>query len=129
MALAHQHLILRAAVQSPPKCRTLIEDWLRLLVQEVDMKILMGPYSVYSEMIGNRGLTAACIIETSHCVLHSWDEEFPAMLQLDLYSCKCFEVDTIIGMLDVFEPVWVHYKMFDRDYNITLTGENYLTSF
>jgi S-adenosylmethionine/arginine decarboxylase-like enzyme len=38
---------------------------------------MMGPYVKYSHMVGNRGITGAAIIETSHIVMHVWDEPEP----------------------------------------------------
>jgi S-adenosylmethionine/arginine decarboxylase-like enzyme len=51
-----------------------IVDWMRDFVESIGMKILMGPFAKYLDIPGNRGLTVAAIIETSHIVLHSWDE-------------------------------------------------------
>ena len=59
--LEHKHLIIRAELKNPPKCAEAIQDWMKLLVDKIDMKILMGPYAVYSDMVGNQGLTAVTI--------------------------------------------------------------------
>lgn len=82
------------------------------------MKILMGPLATYSEMLGNRGMTAAAIIETSHVVLHTWDECDPAILQLDVYSCSPFSIDFIISELDFFSPTKIEYKFLDREHSL-----------
>ena len=66
--LEHKHLIIRAELKNPPKCAEAIQDWMKVLVDKIGMKILMGPYAVYSDMVGNQGLTAVTIIETSHIV-------------------------------------------------------------
>ena len=71
--LEHKHLIVRAELNNPPKCTSAIDLWMRRLVEQIGMKILMGPYSVYSDMVGNQGLTAVTIIETSHIAMHVWD--------------------------------------------------------
>ena len=78
--LFHKHLIIRAEVNEPPTSELSIIDWMERLVEEIDMKILMGPYAKYHDVVGNRGLTAVTIIETSHIALHVWDEEEPALL-------------------------------------------------
>ena len=75
--LEHKHLIIRAELNNPPTCVEAIQDWMKVLVEKIGMKILMGPYAVYSDMIGNRGLTAVTIIETSHIAMHVWDEDEP----------------------------------------------------
>ena len=72
-----------------------VRDWLKSLVNDLGMKIMMGPIAGYSPVEGNRGLTAAVVIETSHIVLHVWDEEQPAMMQLDVYTCGELNPDVI----------------------------------
>src|SRR5210317_1444217 len=85
--LVHKHLIVRAEVLSPPSDEKLVSEQVRSLIESIGMKILMGPYAKYVNMEGNRGLTVATIIETSHVVMHTWDETDPAVIQLDVYTC------------------------------------------
>lgn len=118
--LEHKHLIVRAELTSPPQCTTSIEKWMSDLVEAIDMKILMGPYSVYSDMVGNRGLTAVTIIETSHIALHVWDEVTPALAQLDVYTCSKLDVYDVFKAIEQWDPVSVEYKYIDREYNLTL---------
>ena len=66
MLLEHKHLIVRAEIHHPPCNPSAMDDWMRQLVQDIRMKVLMGPFSVYSDMPGNQGLTSVTIIETSH---------------------------------------------------------------
>jgi S-adenosylmethionine/arginine decarboxylase-like enzyme len=82
------------------------------------MKILMGPYAKYCDMVGNRGLTVATIIETSHIVMHSWDECSPHMIQLDVYTCGAFDPKTVLSWLQQYDPVKVEYKYLDREQNL-----------
>ena len=117
--LHHNHLVVRAEMNNPPKCTNEMSLWVKNLVDKIGMKILMGPYVVYSEMEGNRGLTAVAIIETSHVAFHFWDEVNPALAQVDIYSCSKFELSDIFESLQVFEPVKVEYKYIDRDHNLT----------
>ncbi len=118
--LEHKHLIVRAELNNPPKCTSAIDLWMRRLVEQIDMKILMGPYSVYSDMVGNQGLTAVTIIETSHIAMHVWDEVDPALMQLDVYTCSTLNIDDVFKALEQFEPVKVEYKYIDREYGLTL---------
>lgn len=113
MLLVHELMVIRAEVNKPPKDTHRIEDWLRELVAALNMKILMGPFSVYSEMEGNKGLTATCIIETSHIALHVWDECDPGMLRLDVYSCAPVNPQVVLQSLEEFEPIHVDYKFMD----------------
>jgi len=118
--LEHKHLIVRAELNNPPKCTSAIDLWMRKLVDQIGMKILMGPYSVYSDMVGNQGLTAVTIIETSHIAMHVWDEVDPGLMQLDVYTCSTLNIEDVFKALEQFEPVKVEYKYIDREYGLTL---------
>lgn len=118
--LEHKHLIVRAELNNPPKCTTSINQWMERLVKKIDMKILMGPYSVYSDMVGNQGLTAVTIIETSHIAMHVWDEVDPALMQLDVYTCSTLNIEDVFNALEQFEPTKVEYKYIDREHQLTL---------
>lgn len=118
--LEHKHLIIRAELTNPPQCAEAIQDWMRLLVDKIGMKILMGPYAVYSDMVGNRGLTAVTIIETSHIAMHVWDEVEPALMQLDVYTCSKLNIDDVFDALQQFYPLHVEYKYIDREHELTL---------
>jgi S-adenosylmethionine/arginine decarboxylase-like enzyme len=72
--LVHKHLIVRAEAKNPPMDEATLTEWFKKFIDEIGMKVMMGPYVKYSHMIGNRGITGAAIIETSHIVMHIWDE-------------------------------------------------------
>lgn len=112
--LVHHHLVIRANVNKPPIDPEYIDTWMCTLIKDIGMNILMGPYSVYSEMIGNRGLTSVAVIETSNICLHCWDEESPGVLQLDVYSCSEFSIETVFKAMQEFEPIHIDYKFLDR---------------
>lgn len=118
--LEHKHLIVRAELNNPPKCTSSINLWMGDLVDRIGMKVLMGPYSVYSNMEGNQGLTAVTIIETSHIAMHVWDEVSPALMQLDVYTCSSLNIADVFEALEQFEPVKIEYKYIDREYELTL---------
>ena len=118
--LEHKHLIVRAELNNPPQCTADIETGMRSLVEAIDMKILMGPYSVYSDMVGNRGLTAVTIIETSHIALHVWDECEPALAQLDVYTCSALNIQDVFDAIQSWNPTKVEYKYIDRENQLTL---------
>ncbi|WP_202818639.1 S-adenosylmethionine decarboxylase [Brucella pituitosa] len=118
--LVHKHLIIRAEISNPPS-ESQVDDtvvWLKSLIQKINMKILMGPYATYSHVQDNRGITVAAIIETSHVVLHTWDESSPAILQLDVYSCAPFPLESIFSSLEFFSPSKVEYKFLDREHSL-----------
>lgn len=90
------------------------------LIDMIDMKLLMGPFAKYVEVEGNRGLTVASIIETSHVVLHSWDEESPAVVQLDVYTCSSLEPSVVFDWLQRYKPITIQHKFIDREFDITI---------
>jgi len=116
--LEHKHIIIRAEVKNPPKDEMMAVESLKDLIEQIDMKLLMGPYAKYVEMEGNRGLTVAAIIETSHVVLHSWDEVEPAIIQLDVYTCGAFNPNTVFDWLQRFGVVKADWKYIDREFDI-----------
>ena len=108
--LEHKHLIIRAEVEKPPLDMEYMKGWLSALIDRLGMKIMAGPFGGYSPIEGNRGLTIGAIIETSHVVLHSWDEEYPYMLQVDVYSCSDVVPGIVFEAIEEFKPVHVDYK-------------------
>ena len=119
MALVHKHIIIRAEVLNPPKAEYETCDKVKNLIDQIGMKILMGPFAKYCEMQGNRGLTVATIIETSHIVMHSWDEKIPANIQLDVYTCGEFNPESVFNWLQQFNPTKIDYKYLDREHGLT----------
>ena len=116
----HKHLIVRAEVSRPPMNEEDAKKSIVELIDMIDMKLLMGPFAKYVEVEGNRGLTVASIIETSHVVLHSWDEESPAVVQLDVYTCSGLEPSVVFDWLQRYEPIKIQHKFIDREFDITI---------
>ena len=129
--LVHKHVIIRAEVLSPPTDEKLVSDSVRDLIERIGMKLLMGPYAKYVTMPGNRGLTVAAIIETSHIVMHTWDECDPAMIQLDVYTCGPFDPEIVFDWLKQYMPTHIDHKYIDREFGIneisTKRPHNYST--
>ena len=118
--LVHKHLIIRAEAKNPPVDETILTEWFKKFIEEIGMKVMMGPYVKYSHMIGNRGITGAAIIETSHIVMHVWDEPDPALLQFDVYSCGEFDPETICNKIKKdFNTTKIEYKFLDRENNLS----------
>jgi S-adenosylmethionine/arginine decarboxylase-like enzyme len=117
--LVHKHLIVRAEAVSPPMDEEFLRRWLEKFIEEIGMKVMMGPYVKYSNMVGNRGITGAAIIETSHIVMHVWDEPDPALLQFDVYSCGEFDPETICEKIKKdFNTTKIEYKFLDREHDL-----------
>jgi S-adenosylmethionine/arginine decarboxylase-like enzyme len=114
--LVHKHLIVRAEAINPPMDEEFLRRWLEEFISEIGMKVMMGPYVKYSNMVGNRGITGAAIIETSHIVMHVWDEVSPALMQFDVYSCGEFDPETICNKITKdFIVERLNYKFLDRE--------------
>jgi S-adenosylmethionine/arginine decarboxylase-like enzyme len=97
--LKHKHLLIRAEVKNPPKTEEQIINWMNNLIAKIDMNILAGPYASKVSKKGNKGISGVAIIDTSHVGIHTWDETDPALVQLDVYSCKEFNKIDINGLL------------------------------
>ena len=114
--LVHKHLIVRAEAKNPPMDEAVLTEWFKKFIEEIGMKVMMGPYVKYSHMIGNRGITGAAIIETSHIVMHIWDEVSPALMQFDVYSCGEFDPEVICKKIRKdFEITKIEYKFLNRE--------------
>tara|TARA_B100000941_G_scaffold290462_1_gene272550 strand:- start:2838 stop:3203 length:366 start_codon:yes stop_codon:yes gene_type:complete len=118
--LQHKHLIVRSEITNPPTGEDQIVGWAKKLIEDIGMKIMMGPYAKYCNMQGNRGITCVTIIETSHVAIHVWDEQSPALLQLDVYTCSDLNKELVFDALKQFDPVKTDYKYLDRDKNLNL---------
>ena len=118
MILVHKHLLLRAQINKPIINEKVATTFLEHLVSEINMKIMFGPVARYCDMPGNKGVTAFAIIETSHVAMHIWDEDMPALLQLDVYSCAEMDANKIINIVkSKFESTKIEYKFLDRENN------------
>ena len=127
MQLEHKHLVLRAEIADCPKEEALHEilEWMKQLINKIDMKLMQGPSITYVDQPGNRGTTCMALIETSHIVIHIWDETNPGLLQLDIYSCKEFELELVVAHLEeYFNVSKMQYKFLDRTTNMTIIDEN-----
>ncbi len=115
--LIHKHLLIRAEVKKPLATEEDTVTWMNNLINKINMNILAGPYSSRVTKKGNKGLSGVAIIDTSHIGIHTWDEPQPALVQLDVYSCKEFKKTDVLECLETFEPIIVEYKYFDRETN------------
>jgi len=118
MELDHKHLLLTAYVKNPPRKEQHLNTWLAETVDAISMKIVCGPTSKYVDTLGNEGLTGSVNIETSHLSIHIWDSVSPAMIKMDVYSCKCFEPSIIIEKLKEFDLVSFDATLIDRNSDI-----------
>lgn len=125
----HKHAIIRCITNKTPTDPKYMKEWLCNLVDDIGMKLIEGfgenVIAGYCNSVpGNRGLTVIGIIETSHIALHTWDEESPGLMQLDVYTCGKLNITTIINSLREFDLVDLEYKIFDREYRLIEVKNN-----
>ena len=114
--LVHKHLIVRAEAIRPPVDEEQLKTWMLDFIESINMKVMMGPYVKYCSMEGNRGITGIAVIETSHIVMHVWDEPNPALMQFDVYSCGNFNHTNICKkIMDDFNIHKIEYKYLNRE--------------
>ena len=126
MKLEHKHLLIRAEVIDCPMRDDLgyVLSWMNNLIDKIDMKLMQGPNITYVDQEGNRGITCMALIETSHIVLHIWDEQSPGLFQLDVYSCKSFDLNIVLNCLnESFKISKIQYKFLDRKSDLILIDE------
>lgn len=118
VTLNHQHAII--SFQAPATAKLLSELTGQILLSELvkllDMNKLMGPYTIRCDTVGNEGVTGVVVIETSHCSFHAWDE---GLVQMDLYSCKDFDVKKIVDYLAHFFSIdysSIRFQKIDRNW-------------
>jgi len=84
------------------------------------MNIIKGPYASYVNKEGNRGVTGVVMIETSHIAIHVWDEETPALVQCDVYSCAEFSSNEVLAEFVPMDVVKLDHILLDRASSIEL---------
>ena len=114
--IQHKHLLINATIKNPIREEAYAIYLLTKLVKKIDMKIIKGPFAQYVEAVGNRGMTATVIIETSHIAFHIWDEQDPAVIKFDLYTCGSLDSATVLSMLDEqFGFISIEWMVLDRE--------------
>tara|TARA_R100001082_G_C4322216_1_gene141660 strand:- start:380 stop:745 length:366 start_codon:yes stop_codon:yes gene_type:complete len=108
----HYHLILMGNYADNLD-EKILKFLVETIVKTINMNILGGPYIHYSNVKQNEGYTVLTAIDTSHISIHTWNTgEF----QFDLYSCKQFNVESIIHILEEFSVYNIKTNFFERDY-------------
>jgi len=124
--LVHKHLLVRAEVNSPPlfKDGERLNNEIKSLIKAIDMNILSGPHTKWSDVEGNEGYSSVAIIDTSSITFHSWKD---GVIQLDVYSCKDFAIKKVFMWLAQFDLEKVDYKYLDRDKGFKNLDDNELS--
>ena len=111
----HNHLLVNATFEKTPFTNIdFTKSWIRQLVKEINMEILYAPRAVRCDKKDNEGISAFCLITTSHISLHSCEESDPNLVQLDIYSCKYFDKDVVLKYISNLKPKSLGYKFLDR---------------
>jgi S-adenosylmethionine/arginine decarboxylase-like enzyme len=118
----HQHLLVKAWVETPPKEIEILNKWFVDLVQKVGMNVVAGPTSVYVNEPGNEGLTGTVTLATSHASVHIWDDTKPGMVQFDIYSCKYFALSDVLEQFEEWGLIKAEWLMIDRNKTPTITS-------
>lgn len=130
--LKHKHLILALECKYPPKDAEEMKAFISFMIKRVDMNIAKSaelkenPMAYYCGCPGNEGTTGVGILETSHMAVHAWDSEYPAKVQIDLYSCKEFDVSSVIDLCNSFSILNGTYMVIDRDTELKVIEEGTL---
>lgn len=97
--------------------RDSLSDWITDLVAQINMNILYGPISIYSDTTNNEGFTAFVIIDTSHIAVHTWDAT--GRIEIDIYTCKDFDKEiALTKVLELCESA--EYLEIDRTNGLKL---------
>ena len=127
MSIEHKHILINAKITDPLDTYQEAVDFLDDLVESIGMKKLMGPLASYVTTPGNQGVTAIVGIETSHIAFHIWDEEMPARLQFDLYTCGPLDKDIVMNKVkERFGVLSADYRIYDRETGFVLLEEGTL---
>ncbi len=98
--IIHHHLIYQAKVGRSDlgkDAEEILRTFLLDLIKEIDMQILIEPVFKFSH---NDAWTGLMGIITSHISFHYWTIE--QYVQLDIYSCKEFDIEKTKTFLDNF---------------------------
>ena len=114
----HLHLLVKGYIKTPPQTENVLNEWFTQLVNNVGMKVVAGPTSVYVNEPGNEGITGTVTLATSHASIHVWDAQNPAMFQFDLYSCSDFTPTQVLDHIDEwFVLNEAYWQFIDRNQN------------
>ena len=119
--LQHKHLLLKGYIKHIPTNLDAIsiKIWMERFIKSNGMQLQCEPIVSYVHDKGNRGMTACCLLKTSHMAFHIWDEQDPALMQFDFYTCGEMNADEIFKKLNIkFHFLKYEYMIVDREKNV-----------
>jgi S-adenosylmethionine/arginine decarboxylase-like enzyme len=112
----HKHLLVFAKINKFPNEDEdkIVTNFMKNLVDKIEMKLISGPIAEYVKDQGNVGWTSALLLSTSHAAMHIWNEW--GTMQLDVYSCKEFDERKVITFLkETFDATMIKHRVINRD--------------
>lgn len=127
----HQHLLVRGFCKKPFIKVEELNEWFKSLVNNIDMVVVAGPTTIYVNEEGNEGITGTVTLATSHASIHIWDRLEKPLFQFDIYSCKNYDIQTIINHLNVMEVLDFEWLDIDRNNGLQVKnhGKGYGTTY
>ena len=119
--LQHKHLLLKGYIKHIPTNLDAIsiKIWMERFIKSNGMQLQCAPIVSYVHDKGNRGMTACCLLKTSHMAFHIWDEQDPALMQFDFYTCGEMDASEIFKKLNIkFHFLKYEYMILDREKNV-----------
>lgn len=109
----HMHMIVTAKIDHASVPGHVLKEWIEDVVHSVNMKVISGPHVVYSDVKDNEGWTGIAVLDFSHISVHLWPND--NLIEFDLFSCKDFDVNTVIDHLRFFGLIDYSVKIINRD--------------
>ena len=121
--LHHIHLIATVHALHPIDDVDTFNIWMQELIDLVDMQTFIAPVTKRcDEPPFNIGCSSHAMLTTSHCSAHSFlKADGSGVINFDLYSCKCFDVEKVLAHFEIMAPTSINYMVIDRnDGNIVI---------
>ena len=119
--MQHKHLLLKGHIRQVPTKSNAIQMkvWMERFIKSNGMQLQSEPIVSYVHDKGNRGMTACCLLKTSHMAFHIWDEQDPALMQFDFYTCGELDFGELFKKLNIkFYFYDYQYMILDREKNV-----------
>jgi S-adenosylmethionine/arginine decarboxylase-like enzyme len=130
--LKHKHLVLSLDTHYSPRDEQDMDSLMVQISKRIDMEIAevkepyKNPMAFYCGIPGNEGATGLLLLVTSNIAIHAWDGEFPNRIQVDVYSCKDFDIDDVLLCFASFKIIKGTYILIDRDAELKIIEQGFI---